>query len=287
MTRGPLVSIVVPARDAEAFLGEALASVRRQGWRELEAIVVDDGSRDRTAELAARAAAEDGRIRLLRIENAGVSAARNRGIAAARGELMCFLDADDVLLPDKLERQVAFLDFFPGCDLVYSDHYIGDAQLRPLRLDCRAFPPVPAAELFAYRNWFAPMAPLLRTALVRRIGGFDESLRGGEDWDFWIRASRAGVIGYLPGPVGVYRTHPGQAHRNLEMMRTDQEKVIRKNYPPGTRESRIARSVMAWSRAQLAWADGEVAATAGHLLRCLWHARSRRILRSISKFGGY
>ena len=142
----PLVSVIVPSYNVERFLPDAVASVRRQMWKELELIIVDDGSTDGTAELAARFAAEDPRVRVVRKPNGGPSSARNAGIAAARGELVCFLDADDMLLPEKINRQVAFLEFFPGCDLVYSDYYVGDDILNPVFLKCKRPPAVPMRE---------------------------------------------------------------------------------------------------------------------------------------------
>jgi glycosyltransferase involved in cell wall biosynthesis len=183
----------------------------------------------------------------------GLSSARNAGIAAAAGELICFLDADDVLLPDKLERQVAFLDQFPCCDLVFSDWYVGDSTLTPLFL-WRCEPPrLPMREVLVYGTWFAPMAPLMRARLVERTGPFDESLRGSEDWDFWIRASGCGALSYLPGPVAVYRLHARQMHRDGALMRNSREGVMRKHFKPGTRELEVARAATALREAVSHW----------------------------------
>jgi glycosyltransferase involved in cell wall biosynthesis len=280
----PLISVVVPAYNVERFLADAVGSVLGQTWKRLELVIVDDGSADGTPELARRFAAEDSRVRVISRANGGPSAARNTGIAEASGELICFLDADDALLPDKLERQVGFLEFFRSCDLVYSDHYIGDDRLNPLRLECRSPPPLPLPKLLAFCNWFAPMSPLMRTHLVRQVGGFDEDLRGAEDWDFWLRASHHGVLAYLPGPVGVYRTHPGQAHHNLERMLENREKVIRKHFQPGSEEWRLAHAARAWSDAKRSRASRNYTRMAFKLLGCAWHARTRRDLRNILDF---
>jgi hypothetical protein len=104
-----LVSVIIPAYNAASTLGETLDSVRRQTHRRLEIIVVDDGSQDRTAEIAEAHAAEDGRIRLIRKENGGVARARNAGAAASRADYLAPVDADDLWHPDKIARQLAAL----------------------------------------------------------------------------------------------------------------------------------------------------------------------------------
>ena len=103
------VSVVMPAYNAASTIGSAMRSVALQTHRDWELIVVDDGSTDQTAELAAAAAAADRRIRLIRQRNQGVAAARNAGIEAATGRYLAFLDADDTWLPEKLQRQRAFM----------------------------------------------------------------------------------------------------------------------------------------------------------------------------------
>jgi teichuronic acid biosynthesis glycosyltransferase TuaG len=105
----PTVSIITPAYNAARFLPEHLAAVQAQTWRDYEHIVVDDGSSDATPDLLAAAAASDERLRVLRQDNAGAHAARNAALAAARGRFIAFLDADDLWLPAKLERQLAFM----------------------------------------------------------------------------------------------------------------------------------------------------------------------------------
>ncbi len=272
----PLVSVIVPAYNAERFLGDAVRSVLRQRWRHLEIIVVNDGSSDGTAERAERFAANDRRVRVVHKKNGGLSSARNAGMAAARGDLLCFLDADDIQLPDKIERQVDFLNRARSCDLVYSDHYVGDSDLTPLWLECRRPPPVPIEELLVYINWFAPMAPLMRAELQARVGTFDESLTSSEDWDFWLRAARRGVFAYLPGPVAIYRTHAGQMHRDLRRMRRNQDSVIRKHFERGSPEWRITQAARAYNEAKRFWGERNYAGVVARLLGTAWHARSPR-----------
>ncbi len=287
MSTHPLVSVIVPAYNAERFLGDAVASVLRQNSKDLELIIVNDGSSDSTEALIERFKAEDPRVRPVHKDNGGPSSARNAGIAAARGDLVCFLDADDVLLPDKLERQGAFLQYFPSCDLVYSDFYVGDAALNPILLRSMAPPDVPMPELFSYCCWFAPMSPLMRARVLAKVGAFDEKLRTSEDWDFWIRASRCAAFGYLPGPVGVYRMHSAQAHNDVAQIRKTSEDLIRKHFQPGSSEWHNAHASMAWSYAKRQRVAGEYARTAGNLLKLAWHVRSMRTLKNVFVLAGF
>ena len=287
MPARPLVSVIIPAYNAARFLRDAVASALGQTYEELEVVVVNDGSSDATAALAEQLRSEDARVRLLHEENGGPSAARNAGMAAARGELLCFLDADDVFLPDKLERQVAFLQFFPACDLVYSDFYVGDEQLNPISLWSRSPPDVPLRELFSYCCWFAPFSPLVRASAAAKVGGFDESLRSSEDWDFWIRAVEHARFGYLPGPVGVYRLHSAQMHHAEDRIRRTSERIIEKHHARGSGEWHIARAAMAWSYAKRQRVAGEYGSMAANLARLAWHVRSVRTLKHVFSLAGY
>jgi len=110
MSAAPLVSVITAAYNAEAFIGEAIASVQAQTLGDWEMLIADDASSDRTAAIVGAAAADDSRIRLICLEqNGGVARARNSALAAARGRFVAFLDSDDLWLPQKLERQVAFM----------------------------------------------------------------------------------------------------------------------------------------------------------------------------------
>src|SRR5581483_1255956 len=122
--RQPLVSIIVPAYNAEPYLAETLDSALTQTYPNIEIIVVNDGSKDGTAEIGRRyAARHPGKIFYFEQANAGVSAARKNAIERSRGEYITFVDADDLLLPQKAERQVAYLEAHPECDACYSEIY--------------------------------------------------------------------------------------------------------------------------------------------------------------------
>ncbi|HEY5413866.1 MAG TPA: glycosyltransferase family A protein [Gemmatimonadaceae bacterium] len=230
-TQAPLVSVVMPAFNAARFLADSVASVVAQTHRDVELLIVDDGSSDNTVEMAESLARDDGRVRLIRSErNVGTAAARNLALHVLRGEYVCFLDADDAFLPNKIETQLAFLHANQSFGLVYSDLILGNEKLEPIRLNRIGVPPLAFPELLTLRNWFQPIAPMLTASLVRAVGGFDETLTPAEDWDYWIRCAALTRFGYLPGPVAVYRSHPGQTSRQSERMRIAQERLINKHF---------------------------------------------------------
>lgn len=278
------VSVIIPAYNAERFLADAVESVLNQTWRDFQLIIVNDGSTDATESVAQRFGAGDSRITIVSKPNGGLSSARNAGLAAASGEAICFLDADDILLPDKLQRQMAFLDRFPGCDLVFSDYYVADGDLTPIWLETVRPPLATMQEYLLYRNGFAPMCPLLRSRLVAATGRFDETLRAAEDWDYWIRAAQHGRFSYLPGPVGVYRTHAGQMHHDRELMRSSGRRVAEKNFPRGSRQRRTRLASVAWVEAKEAWCDRALWLVPVRMAQMAFFARSPRTIRNVVRW---
>jgi teichuronic acid biosynthesis glycosyltransferase TuaG len=242
--RYPLVSIIIPAYNARNYLPDAVSSALSQTYPQIEVIIVDDGSVDTTLQIANSLAKQDARIQVIHKINEGPSSARNAALRIAKGEYICFLDADDTFLPDKIEKQLLFLEQHSEYDLVYSDHYDTDSDLNPIALVARGLPPVSFDKLYIYRNWFSPIDPLLKMALITKVGLFDESLSGPEDWDYWIRCAQQGKFAYLPGVLANYRHHPQQSHRQLDKMRYAQYQVILKHYKSDNRKFRSALSAM-------------------------------------------
>jgi glycosyltransferase involved in cell wall biosynthesis len=203
----PLVSVVIPARDAAGTIARALSSVLAQEWRPLEVIVVDDASRDRTAAIVEDFAAAAGSvtIRLLRHAVArGAAGARNAGIAAASGEIIAFQDADDEWLPDKLARQVERLRADPGVLFVAC----GARLIAATGEDVGALydgqtPPEGAAAWRALlaRNTIATPSVIAWKRELQALGGFDTSLRIAEDQDMWIRLAMRGRLGFVDAPL--------------------------------------------------------------------------------------
>jgi len=272
MKQPGVVSVIVPCYNAAKYLDEAVNSIRGQTYSALDIVTVDDGSTDDTKALLERHAREDSRVRVFSGPNRGLSAARNTGMANAVGEFISFLDADDVVLPDKIEKQVEFLNRNPDCDLIHSDLYFSDNKLRLSGFVETRLPAIDAMSAFAKRNWFAPMVPLIRRRLIDKVGQFDESLRASEDWDFWIRCARVGNFGYLPGPVAVYRLHDAQMHHNESLMFDSACKVVRKHFQPGTRLYALAMTCLYWTQAKIRFRAHDYARTAMYVMAAEYHS---------------
>jgi glycosyltransferase involved in cell wall biosynthesis len=193
------ISVVIPAYNAAAYLGEALDSVFAQSHRALEVIVVDDGSEDRTAEVAS---SYGERIRFVSQARGGNGAARNTGIALARGRYLAFLDADDRFLPDKLERQLAALEADPQLDMVFG--WVREFVSPELPEDVRAQIRAPAEP----QPWAAPNLMLIRRESFDQVGPFATNLRVGVTVDWYARATEAALRSLvLDGVVLERRLH--------------------------------------------------------------------------------
>jgi glycosyltransferase involved in cell wall biosynthesis len=209
----PLVTVLIPARNAAGYLPQALESVRAQTFQDLEVVVVDDGSTDGTTE-AARAGGE--RVRVLRLEHGGVSRARNRGMREARGRYVVFLDADDLLEPLLVERAVRFMEREPALGFVFSNFVVWHEDGR---IFGPCYPPEafgPGAEAIvsdALAQVIARGFPLSTSGLCARrevleeTGGFDESLVCGEDFEYWSRIYLRRPVGCLKEPLVRVRRH--------------------------------------------------------------------------------
>jgi glycosyltransferase involved in cell wall biosynthesis len=185
----PVLSIVIPAYNVERYVGDAIASALGQTMREIEVIVVDDGSTDKTAGVAA--AFEDPRLVIKRKPNGGLSSARNAGIAAARGKYIGFLDGDDLWHPTKAERHVTKMeaDATIGLSYSYSDYVEDDGTPTGRILFSKLSRP--SLEQMIRRNHVGNgSAPVVRASCFRAVGTFDESLRSCEDWEMWVRLLR-------------------------------------------------------------------------------------------------
>jgi glycosyltransferase involved in cell wall biosynthesis len=197
-----LVSVIIPAYNAAATIGRALASVRAQAGVGAEIIVINDASSDQTSDVVRADIAPGENIQLLELAaNSGASAARNAGIRIARGRYLAFLDADDVWLPEKLRRQVAAIAADPAITLVSCNSQMTSAAGVPLKEGHVNRPPVQGDQawktLLVY-NFVPTPTVLTHTALVRELGGFDESLAVGEDLDLWIKLAIRGKVAVLP-----------------------------------------------------------------------------------------
>jgi len=210
--RAPLVSVVIPAYNCAHFIGDALDSVVNQDYPALEVFVVDDGSTDETCDVVARYGSA---VTLVRQANAGAAVARNEGMRRARGAYVALLDSDDLWLPGKLRLQVDHLERHADVAMCCTRwHLLHPDAAGRYHIERAAAPEsAPVDPKFAgwiYREllldcevWTSTV--VMRRELSERIGGFDVGLRRGQDYDYWLRASRLTRIDRLDAPLALYR----------------------------------------------------------------------------------
>lgn len=233
MTQTPLVTVVVPAYDAARFVGETLRAACAQTYPRLEIVVVDDGSRDGTAAIVAAIAARDDRVRLVRKANAGVAAARNTGIEAARGELVAILDADDLWHPHKIARQVEVLARHGGdLGIVYCRYREIDEAGRVLRSP--SFEP-PRGDVYGALVLFnflgGGSSALMRRDRLIAVGGFDPDVTrlggpGAEDTMLFLRMAERWDCDLADAYLLGYRRMTGTMSTATEAMARSSDYVV-------------------------------------------------------------
>jgi glycosyltransferase involved in cell wall biosynthesis len=212
----PLVSVIVPVYNCAGFVREAIASVLDNDYEPLEVIVVDDGSTDDTV---AALSAFGERIRVLRQVNAGPAAARNHAIRESRGEWLAFIDGDDLWLPGHPAHLLSYVAQHPDTRIIYGSwmYWRADADGTYPPLQKPALPSEPELDPDASGWLYAKLlfdsaihiiASLVHRSVYDAVGGFDEGLRTGSDYDFWLKASRKFPVVKLRAPTAVYRHNP-------------------------------------------------------------------------------
>jgi peptidoglycan/xylan/chitin deacetylase (PgdA/CDA1 family) len=237
--RAPAVSVIIPCHNGAATLPAALQSLARQRFAAWEAVIVDDGSGDETAAVAARHLRADPRLRLVRQDRQGVAAARNAGIRMARGDWLLFLDCDDWLAPRALSELLTCARRNPAAGVV-----VGRA-VKTLASGARA--PLPSFDLsepfsaLCCEGRLAIHSAIVRRSLVERIGGFDACLRTNEDWDLWQRLARMGVaFAQSPKVLAFYRNSPDSLSKSSRQVAADGLTVMRRGHAPDPRVGRPA-----------------------------------------------
>jgi glycosyltransferase involved in cell wall biosynthesis len=222
----PQVSVVIPVHDREQYIGQAVASVLAQSLRDLEVVVVDDGSTDATAAVVERIG--DPRVRLLRsAENQGIPRARNRGLREARGRYVAWLDSDDVALPTRLAEQVEFLEACPPVALVGSWAGTLDAAGRP-RARYKLLPTDPAdvAARLLLRCPILQYSMLGRAEVLKQYG-YDEDFPVAQDFDLFVRLSERHSLANLPRVLVRRRLHAGRVTRErAALVRERVERIL-------------------------------------------------------------
>lgn len=218
----PRVSVIIPSFNCELYIAETIGSVLQQTLKDIEVIVVDDGSTDRTREIVAAFGAP---VRLIAQANAGRCAARNRGIREALGEFICLLDHDDYWFPAKLADQLAEFEANPQVGAVFSSmiYWYADANQNyptPDSFDLNAYPSGVDEQfsgwiyhLFLLDCHMLTSAAMFRAEVFQRCGAYVESLPYSEDWELWLRIAREYPLRKLRRPSTLYRQHVSQGSR--------------------------------------------------------------------------
>ncbi|MCB1772203.1 MAG: glycosyltransferase family 2 protein [Gammaproteobacteria bacterium] len=295
----PTVSVVVPTFNCLDYLPHALASVLGQGLEAIEVVVIDDGSTDGSWPWLQQAAETEPRLRVLRTSHLGPAGARNLGIDRARGQLVAFIDADDVWMPGKLERQLRFHRQYPTMTLSFGNYRQVDESSNELGAGFDAWQhfrriaysesgyrllPRAAAVLFA-ENPVGTSTAMVRRDVLQRIGGFDESLPSAEDWDLWLRLAAQGSVGFTDAPSATYRVRVGSETSKSDA-RFAALDIIYDRYAAMAAADpvapRIARARFAAARAQHHREHGQYARSLVEHLRAFTIHPSRRALHAAS-----
>ncbi|HTL45187.1 MAG TPA: glycosyltransferase [Vicinamibacterales bacterium] len=240
----PAVSVVIPCFNQGQFLCDAIASARANTLQP-EIIVVDDGSTEEISAITRTAG-----VTCIRQQNQGVVAARNRGLNAAHGEFIVFLDADDRLLPAALDTGAAALTGDPDCALVWGRCVMMDEA--GSLLDTPVSPRVggDAHAAFLRNNYiWTPAAAMLRTSIVREAGGFAHGFDAAADYDLYLRVTRHHRACDLGQAVAGYRRHGGNMSGSAALMLRDTQAVMRRHKPHD------ARLIADWRAGCAMWRD--------------------------------
>ena len=231
----PIISVIIPAYNAANHIEATINSVQAQTYTNWEVWVVDDESSDGTYAMVQEIQAQDPRIHLIRQKNTGQGGARNTGIQNSQGEWIALLDADDIWMPEKLEKQIQVVAQDPEIDLVYTgwrnfsdqeDTSTQEYSWKPGKHTGKSL----FRALFT-ENGIPNSSLLIRKAAVETLNYYDEAdtLRGTEDWDLLLRAAKNGCTFFgIPQALLAYRIHEGGIHLNNVRMLEGKMAVVRK-----------------------------------------------------------
>ena len=218
----PKISVIIPAYNAERTIEETIQSVQLQTFEDLEIIVINDGSKDKTEELVQNI--QDDRLQIFSYENGGLPVARNRGISHARSEFIAFLDADDLWTTDKLELQLAALQQQPEAGVAYSWTCFMNVDERGkpvsfLPSSQYAFAGKVYKQLLISDFIHSGSNTLIRKKAIDTVGEFDPTLKSCEDWDYWLRLAARWSFVVVPKYQILYRRTPQAMSSNVEVMK--------------------------------------------------------------------
>ena len=267
-----LVSVIMPVYRGELFVAAAIESVLAQTFQSFELVIINDGTPDDSAREIARFLPHP-KIRYVEQNNAGVAGARNAGLDHATGALIALLDQDDVWLPHKLERQVAYLNAHPELGFVHSrvDCIDGAGEVCSCEGAIWVYPfeGFCAGELLL-GNGIAPLTVLMRRQCVDEVGPFDQRLAPADDWDLWIRIAERYPVGFIDEVTARYRVHDQNTSKDRLKM---QHAVLKIMDGVAAHLPEIARSV---STGQLAAARSLALSRAAEALEGSGRSREAR-----------
>jgi glycosyltransferase involved in cell wall biosynthesis len=225
----PLISVIIPAYNAEKTILRTIESVLSQTYSNFELIVINDGSTDDTLNLITKI--KDNRLKIHSFENAGLPSARNRGIKLSSGEFISFIDADDLWSPDKLESQLQALQSKLSAAVAYSWTLLIDDKGHLLKvLDPIYYEGDVYRELLIGCFITSGSNVLIRKKCIEKVGLFDPSLKSAADWEYWIRLGKSWPFALVPRYQILYRVHSESISCNVESVKGDILKVVDRVY---------------------------------------------------------
>ncbi len=272
----PKVSVIIPVYNGEKFLSEAIESVVAQTYLDWEIITVNDGSTDRSLEILRKYEKQlPSKIYVINQENKGPSLTRNMAIAEAKGEYIAFLDCDDSWLPEKLEKQVEFLDLNKEFGLIYSDCYVIDyngnikgntysSRIKPFRGN--------VFNELLYTNFIPTSTVMVRSEVFDDVGLFNPMLRISQDYDLWIRIAETCPIDFIDQPLAKYRLHCEGISRNVELMTNEDFQIMEYWLTKKPKVRRELKDQIKQKRARL------------HYQLALYYYHNRKIRKAIAEF---
>jgi len=209
----PTVSIVIRVYNRERYIGRAIESVLSQSYTDFDLLVWDDGSTDKTAQIAIEYAKKDRRVRIAFYNHRGAVKALKSALADTFGIYLCWVDSDDMLAPTALEETVAVLEENPTVGMVYTDYQLINASDRIIGFGNRCLIPyskvLPDFKIFQFR--------LIRRSVFEEIGGIDESFRCAEGYDLCLRIAELTEVHHVPKPLYFYRIHEDLVSQNMDI----------------------------------------------------------------------
>lgn len=232
MKHKPDISIVIPCFNAEKTVGATLDSILAQSYQDYEVIAVNDGSSDATGDILGEYTDKfTGRLAIVSQVNQGQTVAKNVGTAHASGRFVAFIDSDDMWAPEKLSRQIEFLEHNSHVGLCYTNGYYIDEQNN--RIEEVGVSPDYRGRCFQkllMGNNMVASSVMVRTEVLDKVGWFDEELRACENWELWTRIAQSYEIDYIDEPLTYYRQHDDNMMRDIDKMRKYRLMVIEKNH---------------------------------------------------------